>query len=292
MNFENLTFYESTCFFGIFDSYIYIYIYLFTENIQDRSVYIVISGATDGSIAFWDLTESVEAFMRRASVLHVEKAIDCQKRPRTGRGSQGGRWWRSLGRSVSKKRAGSESITEKSGAVTNHDLGNCETHGTSSTENNSESSTTASSQAIHAASIKSELNTDDYSSEICKICALHVLENIHQSGVNCLHVSDVKGCQSSAGGFVYNVLSGGDDQALHCLRFDLELSLAGRETEIIKPEIKDSITGLGNAKNFAQSCQNRNDNYRIRFLNRDKVLSAHTSAVKGKFQLFEIFFFI
>ncbi|PON88763.1 Guanine nucleotide-binding protein, beta subunit [Trema orientale] len=242
------------------------------EKIKDRSVYIVISGATDGSIAFWDLTESVEAFMRRVSVLHVEKFIDCQKRPRTGRGSQGGRWWRSLGSSMSKKR--------ESGPAAKHNLLNCIEHGISSMENNSDSSMMT-SQSIYVASDKLEFNTDDSSSEICKICPLHVLENSHQSGVNCLHVSDVNGCQSSESGFIYSVLSGGDDQALHCLRFDLELSLAGQEAETITPEIKNSITGLGNAKNFVQSCQNQKKNYRIRFLSRDKVLSAHTSAVKG-----------
>ncbi|XP_060961502.1 tRNA (34-2'-O)-methyltransferase regulator trm734 [Cannabis sativa] len=251
------------------------------ENIQDRSVYIVISGATDGSVAFWDISESIETFMCWVSVLHVEKFIDCQKRPRTGRGSQGGRWWRSIGRSMSKNSTDSESITDKAGPAANLDFPNFVKHEIPSLKDASESSTTTSFEAIHVASNKSELDIDDSSSEICKICPSHVLKNLHQSGVNCLHVSDVKGCQSPDNGFVYNVLSGGDDQALHYLSFDLEFSSAEGKTEIITPEVINPITGQGCAKNFVKSYQNQNHGYRIRFLNRDKVLSAHSSAVKG-----------
>ncbi|XP_062084393.1 uncharacterized protein LOC133790668 isoform X2 [Humulus lupulus] len=126
------------------------------DNIQDRSVYVVISGATDGSVAFWDISESIDTFMCRVSVLHVEKFIDCQKRPRTGRGSQGGRWWRSLGRSMSKNSTDTESITEKSGPDANFDFPNFVAHGISSMENASESSTTTSSETIHVASNKCE----------------------------------------------------------------------------------------------------------------------------------------
>ena len=103
----------------------------------------MISGATDGSIAFWDLTGSIEAFMQRVSTLHVEKFIDCQKRPRTGRGSQGGRWWRSLSSSLSKRRVGSGLVTTKGGDGTNHNKLN---HVASRTElliNDSESSAAA-----------------------------------------------------------------------------------------------------------------------------------------------------
>ena len=63
-------------------------------------VYLVLSGSTDGSITFWDRTESVENFVRYVSNSKVDKHIDCQKRPRTGRGSQGGRWWKALGSGV------------------------------------------------------------------------------------------------------------------------------------------------------------------------------------------------
>ncbi|KAM1827142.1 hypothetical protein ACFX13_026409 [Malus domestica] len=138
------------------------------DNIQMGSMYILISGATDGSIAFWDLTKSIQAFVQIVSVLDVGKFIDCPKRPQTGRGSQGGR--------------------------------------------------TVSSQAIDTAS---EVNAYDSSSDIYEISPLAVFENIHQSGVNSLHVSGVEGCRSPEIGFLYNLISGGDDQALSCLTFEL-----------------------------------------------------------------------
>ncbi|CAN6706203.1 unnamed protein product [Malus baccata var. baccata] len=77
---------------------------------------------------------------------------------------------------------------------------------------------TVSSQAIDTAS---EVNAYDSSSDIYEISPLAVFENIHQSGVNSLHVSGVEGCRSPEIGFLYNLISGGDDQALSCLTFEL-----------------------------------------------------------------------
>ncbi|XP_048337417.2 uncharacterized protein LOC107426171 isoform X1 [Ziziphus jujuba] len=247
------------------------------EEIQVGSLFIAISGATDGSIAFWDLTRSVEGFMRQISVLQVEKLIDCQKRPRTGRGSQGGRQWRSLG-SMSKKRAGCGSISVNIGEGTNHNLVN---HVTGKGSTNCDSSTTVSSQAINTAFLNVELNADDSSSEISEIRPLHVLKNIHQSGVNCLHVSYVEGCQSSDGRFLYNVLSGGDDQALHCLRFELSPSLTTQECDLVMLNGRTSVIGAGSVNDFVHSSQNHNVNYKIKVLSHYNVPSAHSSAVKG-----------
>ncbi|KAJ3681314.1 hypothetical protein LUZ60_015803 [Juncus effusus] len=58
--------------------------------------YIAISGCTDGTITFWDLTKSITNFMRQISEIQLETLIDPQTRPKTGRGSHGGRKWRSL----------------------------------------------------------------------------------------------------------------------------------------------------------------------------------------------------
>lgn len=175
------------------------------EKSQIKNVYLVISGSTDGSMAFWDLTQSVEAFIQQLSTLHIENYIDPQKRPRTGRGSQGGRWWKSLRRNVSKQTPAGDSVVDPENGTL-------------------------------------EDRNDDLSCEICEIRPVHVLTNVHQSGINCLHVSE--DCQSS--GFVYKVISGGDDQALHYLGFDLQ-----------------------------------SEDYRIRFLYQERVASAHSSAVKG-----------
>lgn len=249
------------------------------EDIQVGSLYVAISGATDGSIALWDLTGSVEGFMRQVSALDVEKFIDSQKRPRTGRGSQGGRRWRSLGSSMSTSRAGNGTSTVVVGQGTGQNFVNHVMDGASSILDHSENSSAVSSQAIHTAFLKSELKADYSSSEICEIYPLHVLENIHQSGVNSLHVSDVEGCQSSNGGFLFNVLSGGDDQALHCLRF--ELSPTGQESEVVIPNMRNSIAKAGNANNLVHSSQNHNRNSRLKLLSHYNVPSAHSSAIKG-----------
>ncbi|CAH1434212.1 unnamed protein product [Lactuca virosa] len=186
----------------------------FKDKSQMRSLFMVISGSTDGSIAFWDVTEAVEAFMRKVSVLHKEDCNNFQTRPRTGRGSQGGRQWRSL---------------EKTDNDTSSDLG-CAANGSTSQEK-----------------------------EIDTIWPLHVVKNAHQSGVNCLHVSDVRGCESSC--FSCNVISGGDDQALHSLNFDV------------------MGTDKSCKKHASYYClQNK---YQIVFSHPDEIASAHCSAVKG-----------
>lgn len=215
--------------------------------------------------------------MLRASTLHSENSIDCQKRPRTGRGSQGGRWWRSLGATPKKKPSSSlVSMRVKEGTSVLNDVA-C---GTSLKLNDPEYTPTGSSQAIFTASLESEVNTDDSSSEICEISPLHVLSSVHQSGVNCLHVSDVKHCQSFNNGFLYNLLSGGDDQALHCLGFDLTLLPTGSMSPIKAVNVENPTTKLEDTKNL-NHCKS-NKNYRIRFLYHDRAASAHNSAVKGK----------
>ena len=80
------------------------------------------------------------------------------------------------------------------------------------------------------------MNSDDSPSEKCKIRPLHILNNVHQSGVNCLHASDIQDCHSSRGGFLLNIiLSGGDDQALYYLRFELSLSATVTNNDFIPP---------------------------------------------------------
>lgn len=240
----------------------------------------MISGATDGSIAFWDLTGAVEAFMQRLSTLQVENFIDCQRRPRTGRGSQGGRWWRSLRSSLSKRRPGSGSVNAKAGDGSNHNMLNHVTNGTELLINDSESSAAACSNAIRTASIKSEVIIDEYSSEICEIRPLHVLNNVHQSGVNCLHVSDIRDCQSPPSGFLFNIISGGDDQALYYLRF--EISPIVMDNEFMTPGIRSSFSGLERIRNIVTHGENKNENFSIELLYHEKIASAHSSAIKGK----------
>uniref|UniRef100_A0A803M7A0 Transducin/WD40 repeat-like superfamily protein n=1 Tax=Chenopodium quinoa TaxID=63459 RepID=A0A803M7A0_CHEQI len=86
---------------------------LYQGKMMTKNIYIIISGSTDGSIAFWDVTKSIETFMQRVSSLHLEKSIDFQKRPRTGRGSQGGRWWKSVDAALNAKEKPTESMALK-----------------------------------------------------------------------------------------------------------------------------------------------------------------------------------
>ncbi|KAF8401230.1 hypothetical protein HHK36_012160 [Tetracentron sinense] len=243
-------------------------------NIQIGSVYIVISGSTDGSIAFWDLTESVEGFMQRVSSLQPETFIDCQKRPRTGRGSQGGRWWRSLSnRSSTTNPKGTIATINAKEGINGH-MTNHLPCGTSS-KLRIDPGNSATACSFH----ESDTLTDDSSSEMCEIRPLHVLNYVHQSGVNCLHISNSNECPNSELGSIYCVLSGGDDQALHSLVFDLELQPTNQNSENKKSPDINHITELGNVRIFSP-CSEKKD-YRIRFISHDRIASAHSSAVKG-----------
>ncbi|KAK8718200.1 hypothetical protein V6N13_045443 [Hibiscus sabdariffa] len=223
-----------------------------TGNIEISSLYLVISGATDGSIAFWDITESVETFVQRVSSLNIEKFIDCQKRPRTGRGSQGGRQWRSLNSSMSKRKFGGNPVSKNAGDV--HDRDPHVTNCTSSELNDLEKSSKNCSQAEHNTLLEPESIRTDPLAEIYEIQPIHVMNSVHQSGVNCLHLSgdfrDSENC------FLLNIVSGGDDQALHYLRLKLTKQSTELDAKLLTSET-------------------------IRISNQHRISSAHASAIKG-----------
>ncbi|CAL5423215.1 unnamed protein product [Camellia sinensis] len=246
------------------------------NNVQTGSVYLLISGSTDGSITFWDLTESVENFIRSVSDFHIEKSIDCQKRPRTGRGSQGGRWWKALGSGISTKNRGDNSVTARTIEGTGKNMLNTVGCGTPSKCTNSERGATACSQPIYTPSIEEEKLADS-SLELCRIWPLKILNNIHQSGVNCLHISSIQNNRGSNFAYMYYALSGGDDQALHCLGFDLQILPSNQYSENQDHDIGHGVSESMN--NFIHHGQNQN--YSIRFFYHDKVASAHSSSVKG-----------
>lgn len=234
-------------------------------------MYILISGATDGSIAFWDLTDSIAYFMRQLSALDVKKLINCQTRPRTGRGSQGGRWWRSLKSSMSKQKVADDLLAPKTEDRTSCNLDNRSTARASTSD--AESCTTFCSQTMHnKPPLDAETDNVNITPEISEIQPLDVLHNIHQSGVNCLHVSNIQDPRNNDTGVLFSLISGGDDQALHCLKFDLSLFSRGKDSEIA---IKDSV----------HSSEVPIKKYRIRFLYHDRITSAHSSAIKGEVML-------
>ncbi|XP_057964984.1 uncharacterized protein LOC131155691 isoform X2 [Malania oleifera] len=244
------------------------------DNTQSASAFIVISGSTDGSIAFWELSECIIAFMQRVSTFNTD-SIDCQKRPRTGRGSQGGRLWRSLSCSAPKNKPHAGLLAVKAETETNGSMHNHVVCGTSSKSGHPENNATAHVQDAQNRSLELEVKKDDFFSEICEIQPLHVLNNVHQSGVNCLHVSQVNNGQSF--GSVYDVLSGGDDQSLHCIRFDLALLPACPDSNVKIPDL-EPIAECDSMKNVICSGDHKS---RIRFLYHNSIASAHSSAVKG-----------
>lgn len=265
----------------------------FDDNSLIGSLYMVISGSTDGSIAFWDLTKDVEDFMQQVSSLQIIDSIDCQRRPRTGRGSQGGRWWRGLGSHVLKKKPGDKHVlgsqiqkgkndngyfsvrtTEKS----DENMENDAVYGTSEMPY-SEQHTDAHSQVKDCTFVSGEKVFDSLRG-IRKVPPLHVLYNAHQSGVNCLYVSNKKSMGFSGNRYTYCVLSGGDDQALNCVVFDLALKTMS-ETCHDSNETQSS-TPSSTLPEIVENCSTHQiQNSLIRFLSVEKITSAHSSAVKG-----------
>ncbi|XP_031112942.1 uncharacterized protein LOC116016710 isoform X1 [Ipomoea triloba] len=256
------------------------------ENIQIGDLYMVISGSTDGSIALWDLTDHVENFMQLLSTLEMEKGIDNQKRPRTGRGSQGGRWWRSLGSHASKKRPGGEQLSDPSLREKGENSSSLTTKkaNDASLQNydadclagcfHTKQSRHVSSEGNHNASLHRKEKTDVSSLDICEIGPLHVFNDMHQSGVNCLHVSHVNKPTASDSTFKFCVLSGGDDQSLNCLTFVFTTT---QNLELLNLEA--DISPSRNMENSIYYCQIHN--HQMRLLSVDKISSAHSSAVKG-----------
>ncbi|KAL8147905.1 hypothetical protein AgCh_005287 [Apium graveolens] len=247
----------------------------FKENSQIGRQYIVLAGSTDGSITFWDLTKSVETCMQRVSALNMENYIDFQKRPRTGRGSQGGRWWRSLGSNVTNKKPGdslgSGGFTNKTEDGQSHSL-----HKSSSAC--PQRSEKLFLKVVDPASLETDMSTDDSSLEICEIRPLLAVENVHQSGVNCLHVSGMRSHRISGSGSHFYVISGGDDQALHSLKFDISLPQSVHHKNNGTPDRHGCTESEASASSI-YNCQKQN--YSIRLSCHEKILSAHSSAVKA-----------
>ncbi|KAL0436033.1 UNVERIFIED_CONTAM: WD repeat-containing protein 6 [Sesamum radiatum] len=257
------------------------------RTIQIESLYLAITGSTDGSIGIWDLTECVENFMRQISGLQMENCMEFQKRPRTGRGSQGGRWWRSIGSHSAKKKphncdligkthTGLVSVgrTESDNKMENH------VHGTSETSLSGKSNAQVPFQVDNQSSVVSVRKKDDLSPEASVLVAMHVLGNVHQSGVNCLNVSDVQDLRPADSRFSFYVISGGDDQAINCLRCDLKINHMQENSQNMSMKIHCTTLPVA-ANNYNGHCLIKN--HQMQFSNVDKIISAHSSAVKGFF---------
>lgn len=258
--------------------------YPFSENIQIGSLYLAITGSTDGSIAIWDLTECVENFMRQIAGFQMENCIDFQKRPRTGRGSQGGRWWRSIDSHKPKKRPGSCKLREKAnihsvseGRMNSSNETEDHMYGTYETSMFEQSDDHVPLKVDNPTSLVSGMKTNYLSPQTRVLEAIQVLDNVHQSGVNCLFVSDIKNQILADSMFTFYVVSGGDDQAINCLRFDLKLDPMVKSQNM---NVKIHFTTMPVATyNYNHHYQIQNHQMQVTYL--DKIISAHSSAVKG-----------
>ncbi|XP_042410998.1 WD repeat-containing protein 6-like isoform X1 [Zingiber officinale] len=230
------------------------------------NAYLLISGSTDGSITFWDLTEVVESFVQTVLDVQPQMFIDCQRRPKTGRGSQGGRRWKSLS-NASPGNTFSNSNGIKQGA----DM--------VCSENEFANLSTMDSDQIHTPSSTRLIDVPKGPSNIfSNLCEIHpscVLSSLHQSGVNCLNVAEIKKCQYSKSEITYCVLSGGDDQSLHLLVFGLQVEPTNQDAGDNQSTARQNYIDDGD--------HNRRDGkrYKLNVLSQNSILSAHNSAVKG-----------
>nr|CAB3502259.1 unnamed protein product [Digitaria exilis] len=217
----------------------------YKDDVGDR--YLIVSGSTDGSITFWNLTETVHGFMQLISETQPHMTIDCQKRPRTGRGSQGGRRrWRSLVNHSLKKIDEDISLPDGRNLSTPYVAENSsETSGVENTQN-----------VVHERSDRSnsEMPSSTQSCDIPELRPIQLLSGVHQSGVNCLHISYSTPDKS------FCIISGGDDQAVQCFHF--------------------TVGSLGDCSTTTARL-NSHDNGTLQILYQHKVPSAHSAAVKG-----------
>ncbi|CAN4112818.1 unnamed protein product [Withania somnifera] len=247
-------------------------------NVEFGSRYIIISGSTDGSIAFWDLTDHVENFMRQLAALQIGKGLDSQKRPRTGRGSQGGRRWRSLGSQAPNKIKSPDQLPDIPVAEGTPDNGFCATTVSGTEKNVQHHALQGISHSVENAHVFSRDTSTSTKEVLQNACPLHVFKDVHQSGVNCLHVSDINDPEISDQRFIFYVLSGGDDQSLNCLRLDFSLASMRQISE--KSTLEQNSTAI--SQNVGGDVHNYQvGNHDIKFMLHDKVASAHSSAVKG-----------
>ncbi|KAJ0980531.1 hypothetical protein J5N97_008786 [Dioscorea zingiberensis] len=251
----------------------------YRDNKQIGFAYFIISGSTDGNITFWDVTEAVEYFMQLTSKHQAELLVDWQKRPQTGRGSQGGRWWRSSIRQFSGKTS--------QDALNSNESGNNIDGLTADTplkalflEGNNSMCTQASSQTRSSiTNLLPERRVSILPLEMREVQPLHVLKSVHQSGVNCLHVSEMKGSLNSNSGVGYCLVSGGDDQALHCVGFYFTSQMTNVDLSHIQST--DSVQEDPPPLQCTGFCDNIITKHGVQILFQGGIASAHSSAVKG-----------
>ncbi|KAH7404369.1 hypothetical protein KP509_15G022100 [Ceratopteris richardii] len=153
---------------------------------------VLFSGATDGSIALWDVTDVVSEYCHKL----VKEGNARMFRPPSGRGSQGGNRWKSSRHHLHDQKQPLDGRDERTLIEARCDDGHCHKERLDCTDHSRE-------RFQYSLILKPEL----------------VLSGTHQSGVNSLSVSPVIGGQGSER--IWVLISGGDDQAVHAAIFKL-----------------------------------------------------------------------
>ncbi|KAL3689810.1 hypothetical protein R1sor_016119 [Riccia sorocarpa] len=221
--------------------------------------YLVLTGATNGNIALWDLTTTVIKHMNSGEALGVQEAVSSVLRPLTGRGSQGGRRRKTREELKLVKKSEAQLVKKPE----------CE-----APKSDSEVSTLTNSISTYDSSETQGQDTTAAMEKDPRIPALSLIQEIqgaHQSGVNCMSVARLQQAadNSSCAELVYIVISGGDDQAIH---------LAA--VRLVTSPYPLSADSEGKRK-FEDTLQRTEQFLDLKFLSHRKIPCAHSSAVKG-----------
>lgn len=208
---------------------------------HSSDMYMVFSGATDGSIALWNVTDIVSEFCHK----QLGKGYEKVHRPPSGRGSQGGRRWK-----LSKRQKGdqvksfNEELGEEASLMdSNETLEDFFSHISLGYDSD------VGLASYWGLDLAKEGFTDPYT-----LSPEFLLPSAHQSGVNSLFASTVKEeNHTQQMGHMWIVVSGGDDQALHVATFT----------------VNKSYNSSANTKS------------KVVCLIKESILSAHSSAIKG-----------
>ncbi|KAL2631977.1 hypothetical protein R1flu_016663 [Riccia fluitans] len=235
------------------------------------NTYMVLTGATNGNIAMWDLTTTVVQYMNLGGALGVKEAVWSVLRPLTGRGSQGGRRRKTREELKLAKKSKTKLAKEPDNEIPESESTENVTY---SARDNRLSAETNSSSSYYS----SEREPRDQNAVLEKtspsptLSLIQEIEAAHQSGVNCMSVARLQlpaEVHSNSAEFVYIVISGGDDQAIQLAA----IKLVPRTC----PLIEDT-----EGRERPEDNQERGEKFfDLKFLSQKKIPCAHNSALKG-----------
>ncbi|BFI34384.1 hypothetical protein AXG93_2278s1330 [Marchantia polymorpha subsp. ruderalis] len=242
---------------------------LSSQQSGSGDAYVILTGATNGNIAFWDVTCAVADYMNSGG-LDTQESVVSVSRPLTGRGSQGGRR-RKTREELKLAKKSKAKLGKLKGDDPNENIESAMQVSTSCGVSEFAHDTLTSLPTDCVRSDTDELfgaQAHDTSINLQNIPATPVLSFLqeivapHQSGVNCMSIARLQNSGDEGSGtseLVYMVISGGDDQAIHLTTF-----------KFMNREAEDSQGEALQQTSLVLQC-----------LSRSTIACAHNSAVKG-----------